>query len=837
MASELVEAGNSPTATHSSSGNLNRRSLSIFSRRGADTPTPATQALAMASMSMAFANPPTPGPNNKQKRWRLSKDIKLPEGTVLRMVPKDAPVVEMTPLEREMATSPNEEILRSIGMTSPDSAPVTPVQTFPPMPLADSTNTSPRRYYSTRRERKSSQSDVIGVWRNGKTQWESLGDCGQENEGRAISSYGLDTGSLNTFEGSRTDKPKIQVVIPNNPSARRPFNFVPFFSRSVSEPAVKGITVSHTISQDISPPSVTSGQSMDAFQISALSPPPILNKPTPHRPHTPITTSVDEAPVHSGNLYPERPSHAPNRSLSDSSSSGSDHEDNTSQTHSSRSSMTSIGEHSTEAAFHATQGSDRKRRGSSSSAVPFKGGDDKDCSNIINARGSPAAQPAASPIVDGLHMADFIGMMRSPSMQRPKAKKRASSSRGTLKLARIDSKEELRMAALPSPTWSEAERSLEAQLTDFSQDWTSTQHRPHMNSPVPEIFLSPAATPPPPPRRSSKRKTRKAPVPAVPEVSSEAFSAAMAATKEARQLRQQQAAIKDKDAVANLKLHRSASVRSILSQVCEHEEIQPVDANAAEAVLLHILIRLQSLQDLFNTAVITKGFYKVFKAHEMDSIRRVLRTQNSAAWEYLEICQPIDEQDDDLYRAAPYAQYTPTTYIQTLRADSLIISNLKILIFKSCQSLLRDQTMVQSFTDSPFTFSSRMDSALWRIWSFCKIFGCGKGREDDLIAQMDWLRGGILAHQDSCSSTISTSDSLYVSSVLLSAPDHFGKGNNEGLTAEELYDMLEMLACLNNLADSLHGQTEQARRFGVFDNTNVEGGDIDGEEIMLGKYL
>ncbi|TID19387.1 hypothetical protein E6O75_ATG06725 [Venturia nashicola] len=840
MASDPIETGNSPTAAHSStpSHNINRRSLSIFSRRGADTPAPATQALAMASMSMAFASPPTPGPNNKHKRWRLSKDIKTPEGTILRMVPKDAPVVEMTPLEKEMATSPNEEILRSIGMGAPDSAPTTPVQTFPPKPLADNSNTSPRRYYPTRRERKNSQSDVIGVWRNGKAQWESVANSDQENDASSKSAPGTDTGSGNTLKEPKTDKPKIQVIIPNNPSARRPFNFVPFFSRSGSEPASKAITVSHTNSQDISPPSDTSRHSIDSFQVSAVSPPRIVHNPISRRPQIPIITSFDEPPVLNRNLYPERPSHAPNRSLSNSSTSESDHEDNVSETHSSRSSMTSIGDHPTEAVLHATQGTGQSCRESSSSAVSFINGDDKDHS-YVKAHVSPAAQPAASTIGDDMHMADFIGMMRSPSMQRSKAKKRVSSSRRTLKLARIDSKEELRTAGRPSPTLSEAEQSLEDQLIDFSQDFTPKQHQIRINLPVPEIVLPPVdAPPPPPPRKSSKRKTRKMPVSVVPEESSEASSAAIEATKkDARKFRQQRVAVNQKAAITSSKVLRSASVRSILSQVCEDEEIQPVDANAAETVVLHILNGVQSLQDLFNTAVITKGFYKVFKAHEMDSIRRVLRTQNSAAWEYLEICRQVDVEDDDLYSAGPFEEYTPTKYIQKLRADCSVISDLKSIISGSCQSLLRNETRAQSFTASPFTCSSRIDSALWRIWSFCQIFGCGKGREDDLIAQMDWLRGGILAHQDSCSSTISTSDSFYISSVLLAAPDHFGKGNNGGLTAEELYDILEMLLCLNNLARSLLGKTEQARQFGIFDNTDVEGGDIDGEEVMLGKSL
>jgi hypothetical protein len=791
----------------------------------------------MASMSMAFANPPTAGQSGKQKRWRLSKDGKIPEGTILRMVPKDAPVVEMTPLEREMATSPNEEILRSIGMTGSESAPVSPIQTFLPTPLADMTNTSPRRYYSTKKERKNSQSDIVGVWRNGKAQWESLGGSGTENDGRPKTAYGMDTGSENTFRIPKTDKPKIQVIIPNNPSERRPFSFVPFFSRSVSEPTSKGITVSHMISQDVSPPSVTSGQSTESFQISAISPPTILHRPIPHRSYIPITTAINESPAFEQTLHPEGPSHAPNRSLSNSSSSGSDGEDNISQTRSSRSSMTSIGEHSSES-FHAKQGGDRSRRGSSSSVISFKHGDDVECNNSKPpARNPPAllTEAIASPIADGLRMADFVGMMRSPSMQRPKSKKRVSSSRGTLKLARIDSKEELRTAGLPSPTLSEAERSLEAQLTGFTQE--TREQQPYMSSPIPEICLSPAnAPPPPPPRKSSKRKAMKPSVVPVPETSSKAFSAAVEATQRARKLRQQQVAINQQAAIAQSKLRRSDSVRSILSLVCEDEEILPVDANAAETVVYHMLNGVQSLQDLFNTAIITKGFYRVFKAHELDLIRRVLRTQSAAAWEYREICRPNEDDEKDLYSAAPLEKYSPESYIKYYKADAQVIDTLKGLISKRCRNLLRAETIAQLSTGSSFDSSSRVNSALWRIWSFCKIFGCDKGREDDLVAQMDWLRGGILAHQDSCSSTISTSDSFYISSVLLGAPDHFAKGNNGGLNAEELYDMLEMWSCLNSILESLMGETEQARQYGVYDQTNIQGGDIDGEEEMLGKY-
>ena len=47
--------------------------------------------------------------------------------------------------------------------------------------------------------------------------------------------------------------------------------------------------------------------------------------------------------------------------------------------------------------------------------------------------------------------------------------------------------------------------------------------------------------------------------------------------------------------------------------------------------------------------------------------------------------------------------------------------------------------------------------------------------------------------------------------------------------------MLEMWNCLVKLTSGLAGKMEQARQFGVFDEADVAGGDVDGEEAMLGK--
>jgi hypothetical protein len=443
---------------------------------------------------------------------------------------------------------------------------------------------------------------------------------------------------------------------------------------------------------------------------------------------------------------------------------------------------------------------------------------------------SPSAPPKVSRPREGPRLSDLVGLVRTESTQRPNAK-RLSSRAGHKQLARIESKEELRST---SPTLSEAERGLEAHLTTF---WPPVRSQREMEtySSLPEVCQPSADIPPPPPRKSSKRKARIASSSSSaskPETKSTAFMDAAEATQRARMQRQQQMAkIQEAPRAA---LRRVDSVRSVLSLVAEDDEFTKVDAQAAEVVVYHILSKLSSLDDLFNTAVSNKAFYRVFKANELVLMRKVLHTMSPAAWEHRETSL-LNTEMAEPNSAAPAPTVTPSSYFLGYSGDADVIDGLKEMILERCQSLIRSETLFEIQSENDLE-SSRVDAALWRIWTFCRIFGSNKGREDDLIAQMDWLRGGLLAHQDSCTSTISTSDSFYISSVLLSAPEHFARGNNGGLTAEELYDMLEMWNCLSSITGDLVGQTEQARQFGVYDNTDIRGGDIDGEEAMLGKF-
>ena len=88
-----------------------------------------------------------------------------------------------------------------------------------------------------------------------------------------------------------------------------------------------------------------------------------------------------------------------------------------------------------------------------------------------------------------------------------------------------------------------------------------------------------------------------------------------------------------------------------------------------------------------------------------------------------------------------------------------------------------------------------MHRALWRIWTFCRIFGSGKERENDWQGQKAWLEGNILS---SDSEPNSRPESLQ-SEVLDMPPETFGCGNHNGLLADEIKDMVFIWRCLQCL--------------------------------------
>ncbi|KAM5475161.1 hypothetical protein MauCBS54593_001635 [Microsporum audouinii] len=259
----------------------------------------------------------------------------------------------------------------------------------------------------------------------------------------------------------------------------------------------------------------------------------------------------------------------------------------------------------------------------------------------------------------------------------------------------------------------------------------------------------------------------------------------------------------------------------------------------ADNIILQILKNVSYFDDLFNLAISSRSFYQVFKQHELALLRNTLSLMSLPAWELREMSPPWD--DDGVSRLGvsvkdePIPEYTPRLYLQHYSRDLYAMVALKSMILVHCESFLRVETS-RALAGLDEQRSAEMDDAFWRVWTFCSLFGCGKGREGDIEAQVDWLRGGILAESDTKPSASIFSPMPLISNLLLDPPQGFAKGNNGGLTSEQLCDMSEIWTCLVNLLSVFHGKCKEARKYGVFDNKDVTPMDVAQEEALLENW-
>ncbi|KAL8813232.1 MAG: hypothetical protein Q9200_000416 [Gallowayella weberi] len=266
------------------------------------------------------------------------------------------------------------------------------------------------------------------------------------------------------------------------------------------------------------------------------------------------------------------------------------------------------------------------------------------------------------------------------------------------------------------------------------------------------------------------------------------------------------------------------------------EEVErQISADAAELVLFRILENLDNLQDLFATATVSRGFYRTFKRHELPLMKNALYGMSPAAWELREMSPPYPglEKTGDC-SPFPKLEYTPTLYLQHYMRDMYTMIALKSMILIHCESFLRADT-ITALAGGETERASQIDDAFWRVWTFCRVFGCGTGREDDITAQMDWLRGGVEAKQQR--QALANGDSISgIEGILANPPSSFGKGNESGLTAEELYDMTEIWTCLGVLVRGFQGKRQEARDFGVFENVDIPAGDVEQEDSAIEEW-
>ncbi|PYH35270.1 uncharacterized protein BO87DRAFT_458525 [Aspergillus neoniger CBS 115656] len=226
-----------------------------------------------------------------------------------------------------------------------------------------------------------------------------------------------------------------------------------------------------------------------------------------------------------------------------------------------------------------------------------------------------------------------------------------------------------------------------------------------------------------------------------------------------------------------------------------------------EDMILNILLQIDDLDDLFSFAQTSKAIYHVFKRHELPLMENTIRRRSPAAWELRQISD-INENTDsqDLSPA--------TIYYRAVTRDLRALATLKGLMMTHCRGVMRTSSYTALARPSG-PEARRLDNAIWRVWTFCFLFGMQTGRETDMDGQVSWLRGETGSPFQPCP------DPKDVASILFDPPPGFGEGNAGGLSVSDMQDMDEVWTCLKYMLGFLRGETERARRFGVFQNAGL----------------
>lgn len=798
---------------------LARRSISIFSRRGPDGPDSSNFPLLPAML-----NPQTQK-SRRQSLWRrrLNLDNKNEGASViLHAVPPSPanPLPPLTALEYTMSTSLNEDISNAFGQgsSSVDWSSQSPVF------RKDSVLQSPSSHKQKMTDSR------IGVWRNGVTLWD---------EPKSPSSVLEIAGMHFPVPGPLTPpphRPLPALPLPDT-SAKRSISVV-IPQSSVISPGTKPTKPRHSLSYF---PVYTAAEIARENGVplpvdeSSIHPALRMSK----------SSSIEEAPFQFA-----KTSHSRDQSRTESiaisvwsASSGSRCAEESSDRmscYSRHSSMTSVDDsEKDEGLYNPNWNAHAELKRSVSAAFsilsPVEAG-------VFNDQ-SPRRDLDVNPL--------------SPTSEA--APSQDDDDNAAFHLG-IDS--------APSPTLSEAVNDLQAQLGSISEDVISDFGHQQC-APVIQPQTTTVQTPqrvPTVPKRSRKRHWRS---------SSATIAQATILESPASMLVRRQSAPIQQDAtrlcVANegtVKMRRTTSERLIAASAGLLERSGRLTASArapvliprttvggtsleyhdpaaksdgswspaeAQVVLLHIMSGLHSLDDLNATARINKGMWQVYKENEMKLLRGVQRNESPAAWELRE-WSTVSFAHVDCDGTSSQPEHTPETYLSCVRRDQQVIEELKLVILKKCQTFLRPETAI-ALAVSDDVNTQRFNNAFYRIWCFSKIFGCEKGREDDVAGQVDWLKGGLFAHQQECGATVNANLEFDMASVLLNAPDYFAKGNPDGLNADQLYDMTELWNCLAVLLQGYGGRVEQARSSGVFDHCETSSTAIEEEDGVLEEWI
>ncbi|GAD98309.1 conserved hypothetical protein [Paecilomyces variotii No. 5] len=280
------------------------------------------------------------------------------------------------------------------------------------------------------------------------------------------------------------------------------------------------------------------------------------------------------------------------------------------------------------------------------------------------------------------------------------------------------------------------------------------------------------------------------------------------------------------------------SSRSLFNQgICEIDSSAstPWPSRASSAVsgqiILCVLENVEDLEALFAMALVNRATYVNFKHHELRLVRKTLWRMSPAAWEL----RQISEANYGERRIRGYQSLMASLYVRHYTRDLDTVVNLKALLEKYCRPFLRKETV--HALEHPCNAQSRgLDAAIWRVWTFCELFGNRKNREADVTGQLRWLRGQSAVDPPS-TVRLGSPDPNDVNTVLFVPPDGFAEGNHGGLSISQLHDLVEVWTGMAALLDFLRGETQLARQYGVFDSIPIAPNDAVTERIVLRAWL
>ena len=836
----------------------------------------------------------------KRKSAPVSNSPQKPKCTILNAVPS-AKTIQMTPLEEEMATSPNEEILSALsGPGSPTHFAFTGSnqQVSSIQQSSRSKNRSPvKSTQRTRSERRKENDTRIGVWVDGIAHWDDEGS--QNSVASKVTTFEEQTGfsplapvSTARLNGSQT-KPRLSVVIPTGEPLINDTTLSTIVQPTPHRPVISVAPANLVTKFGLSSSNITIPEPGDVSPLESALRNTAQAQPPPIRPNAPHRISSQS------NAFAIK---STSRSSTPSSPISSDEPDSCSE-YSQRSSATSVdvlaANTTPEKAKKALKIRKRPAYLNSDAAPPAATVVDEEATGRpdVNKPLPPSpipppqrAAPPPPPSPSSTYTRESVINARSASMTMlfSGGKEVVSGSRRAFRpstsLSQLDSLDLAFLRSAPSfhngasPTLSEAADDLEAHLSNIADDCSQVEEASSDGVPFERkacsversdsvrSIMQPPERAPTIPRRSRKREWR------TQRNGSRAVQSSKSQAPSRRQsdatLHQKPSQEEEVELNKNLKKSKSAVDLTRLPTSLDSSLTSPKDAipptpkivindglgalhdamntsdqfendpsilaGSAEEVLLHILSSLTRIEDLFSTAQINKGMHRVYKENEMDLIRRVTYNQSPAASEFRKWCPPERNNTDESKASSEQVEHTPLSYMRCYRRDMNVIESLKGLILEHCQTFIRRETAFALSTPT-HPHAQRFNDAFWRIWCFCKIFGCDKGREEDVTGQLDWLKGGLLANNQDLTATMNMNLEFDMASVLVNPPEFFAKGNAGGLSAQQLYDMSEIWSCLTTLLSGYHSRVEQAFHSGMFDDFEPSE-TVESEEQALEEW-